>query len=128
LPAGVETDRTRPLLAEQLLGVSHDQIHGLVPPGLDEFAVAAHEGSPQPVRRLDGLPAEQILRVEATVIDAVIGTAADSDDPAVTDRELETVAVRVQHRGTGHPALDVLRLDAFGENAVDAHRPPLTRP
>ena len=90
--------------------------------------VAAHEGSPQPVRRLDGLPAEQILRVEATVIDAVIGTAADSDDPAVTDRELETVAVRVQHRGTGHPALDVLRLDAFGENAVDAHRPPLTRP
>ncbi len=71
LPGGVETDRTRPAFVEQLSGAIDDGIHRCVPIGFHEFATAPDQWPREPVRRMIGLPAEQILRVEPPVVDPI---------------------------------------------------------
>jgi hypothetical protein len=88
---------------EELLAARNDQVHRLVPARLDEFAVLAHQRRGQAVGRGVGLPAEEVLRVEAAVVDAVVGAAADPGDPpsftamsSPSPFECSTAALRTQ--------------------------------
>ena len=53
------------------------------------------------------LPAEQVLRIEAAVIDPVDRPAAHADHAAVLDRDVQRVAVGVRTDGGLHPPVDV---------------------
>ena len=79
-------------------------------------------------RRMVGLPAEEVLRIEPAAVDAVDGAAAHTDDAAVLDRDVERVAVGVQDRRGLHPPFDVGLVDPGGEMQVDATRPGSPRP
>jgi hypothetical protein len=119
LARGVEGDRRRTVLVKQRTAPTGDVLHRLVPSA----------GSPldqrrgEPVWRRVGLPGEQVLGPEAAAIDAVLDPPAHADDPAVANRDVHRVAVGVQQRRRGHPALHGLRSDAWLEMNVDAGRP-----
>ena len=111
----------------QLLRALDDAPHRRVPVALDELAALADQRTGEAISGVVGLPAVEILRVDAAVIDAVDGPPAHADDAAVLDRDVEPVAVGMQDSGTLNPAIDVRIADIALEQLVDAHRPRPTR-
>jgi len=112
-------------LGEQLPGALDDAAHRGLPVGLDELAVPPDQRACEAVGGAVGLPAEEVLGTESAVVDAIRRSPANADDPPVLDRDVLAVAVGVQDRGRGHPALDVLLAEAVRELDVDPHRPRL---
>jgi hypothetical protein len=130
LPGRVEADPAPPArLGEQRLRARDDAVHGGVPVALDQPPVAPDQRPGQAIRRVVGLPAVDVLRIESPVVDAILPAAANPDDPPVADRQVDAVAVGVQDRGRGRPAFGVgleLRVDAFRPALATPVRRPLT--
>jgi len=99
-----------------------------VPVGLHQPVAVPDQRSGETVRSDVGLPAEQVLHIEATVVDPVDGPTADSDDPVAGYRDVHRIAVGVQDRRGLHPPIDLLIADAVGELAVNPCRPTFTGP
>lgn len=89
--------------------------------------VLPHERAGQSVPRRTGLPSVEILDVDATAVDTVIGPAADADDPVVDHRDVEGIAVGMQDRRRANPALHLVRTDPVAQMLIDPHGPLLTR-
>ena len=107
----------------QLLRALDDATHRRVPIGLDELAALADQGTGEPIIGVVGLPAVEILGIDAAVIDAVDGPPAHADDAAVLDGYVQAVAVGVQDSGTLNPTVDVGIAEIAFEQLVDARRP-----
>jgi hypothetical protein len=98
------------------------------PPGVgrDQPAALAHERPRQPVGRVVGLPAVEVLGIQAAAIDAIRGASTHASDPAVMDGDIDPVAVGVQDRGRRDPAVDVGRLETGLQMDVDARGPAVS--
>ena len=105
LAGRVEADRARPCLVEQRASALDDRIQRRTPVGLDELAVTVDQRSLQAVRRVVRLPAVEALRAEATVVDAVDLPAADTNDLAAGDADVQGATVRAEDAGRLYPAL-----------------------
>ena len=123
LPGRVEAQRPRAPLRQQRLRPLHDETHGSVPVALDEPAVHPNEGPREPLARVVGLPAVEILRVEPAVVDPVGRATSHPDDAAVLDGDVHRVTVAVQHRRALHPPVHVVRADTVSEERVLTGRP-----
>jgi hypothetical protein len=110
---------------EQLLRAVHDPAHGGVPVRLDERPMLAHERAREPVRRVVGLPAVQVLGIQTPMVDSVDRATAHADDPVVLHGNVDGVAVRVEHRRDLGPTVDVAFCESVLEMHVDPHRPGL---
>ena len=129
LSGGVEAEVPPPARAgQQLTRPVDDPVHRVVPAGLDQPAALADQRPGEPVAAVVGLPAVQVLRVEAAVVDPVGGSAADPDDPPVLDRDVHRVAVGVQDRGALIPGVHLLLGEIAVEERVDPDRPGLALP
>lgn len=123
LARGVEAVRERSPLVEQRARALDDAGHRRVPVGLDELAPLADERVPETVGVLLPDPlAVEALRPEPPVVDAVVGTPADADQPAVADGQVARAPVAAQGARRAHPG-DVVLVHPVGEVLVDAHRP-----
>src|SRR5215208_998032 len=120
---GVEPERRRARLLEQPLRALDDPTHRCLPVRLDEPAALAHKRTLQPVRRVVGLPAEEVLRVETSVVDPAGYMTAYPDDAAVLDGYVHGVAVGVKEGRRLHPAVHPLLGDTILQVSVDPHRP-----
>jgi hypothetical protein len=103
LAAGVEAHAQRPVGVEYLTRPLDHQIHRLVPGGRFKPPVPAYQRFGQTVRGRVGLPAEQALRAEPAMIDAVGGPASDPDDVSILDGDIHATVHRAQHTGRLHP-------------------------
>src|SRR6185312_12081051 len=80
LPGGVEADRSGATTVQQVPAATYDFVHRRVPVGGYEFAVSADQRFGQSIWGRVCLPAEEVLRVDAAVVDAVGRAAAHTDD------------------------------------------------
>ena len=118
LAARVEPQRPTARRIEQPPRTLNDEIHRLVPTGLDQLALAAHEWTEQPVGGVVRLPAVQALRAEPAVVDTVDLAAAHPDDPAVSHTDVKPAPVRAEWtRGLNPP------IDRTVCELVDSNRP-----
>jgi hypothetical protein len=125
LTGGVEADAAPAAgIREQRLRALDDAAHRRVPIGLDQPLAVAHQRAREPVGRVVGLPAVEVLGVEPAAVDAVGRPAADAGDPPAAHRDVHRVAVGVQHRRRPRPALRL----ALRQVLVDPHGPILARP
>src|SRR5690606_18173931 len=125
LAAGVERKRGRAVGVEQFAADRHDAVERGVPIGLDKASVLSYQRTGQAIGRGIGLPTEQVLHVEPTVVDPVDRAPAHPDHAPAGHRDVHRVAVGVQHRGGLHPDVDVVDGDAIIETHVDPDRPGL---
>src|SRR5690606_36478243 len=125
LAAGVELERGRAVGVEQFAADRHDAVERGVPIGLDKASVLPYQRTGQAIGRGIGLPTEQVLHVEPTVVDPVDRAPAHPDLAPAGHRDVHRVAVGVQHRGGLHPDVDVVDGDAVIETHVDPDRPGL---
>src|SRR5436190_9447316 len=122
----VEADRSRALLREDLLRPGDEQLHRLGPGGLLERPVPADERGRETIGGVVGLPSEQSLWPQATVVNVVGRQAADARDPSVLDGDVERATVRTERTGRANPSVDVSLRDAI-EIQIGPHRPTLVR-
>ena len=122
LASVVEAEAKRPLLVQHLPRLLDDDVHRLVPGGGLQLAFPADERLGQPVMGAVRLPAEQALRAEAAVVDAIDGAAANPDDPARFDGDVHPAVHRAKHARRLHPS-HIRFVDAFIEKLVDPRRP-----
>lgn len=118
LARGAEADGTRALPLKKRPRPGHDQVHRGRPVTLDQAAVAADERPGQPVGRGVGLPAEQVLRPETTVVHAIPGASPYAGHATVHDRDVHRVPVGVQDRCGLHPSLHITRCDILRERGI----------
>jgi hypothetical protein len=71
------------------------------------------------------LPAVQALRSEASVVDPILGSAANPDHAAILDGNVEPTAVAAQQTGRRNPRIDVLGRQAISQMQIDAYGPGL---
>jgi hypothetical protein len=129
LPGRVEPEVSPTSRAgQQVLRAVHDAAHGGVPVGLHEPVTVTDQRAGQPVGAVVGLPAVQILRIEAPAVDPVYGAAAHTDDPAVADGDVHRVAIGVQNRRRLHPGVDIGVGQVPAEEGVHPLRPRVARP
>jgi hypothetical protein len=126
LPRGVEAKGERPFLPEQSLRVFDDATHRLVPARLDELAVFAHERLLQSVFGVVGLPTEEVLRVNAALVDSVENSSAYADDASTPHGDVEGVAVGVEYGGCLHPVIHIVLREAFFQDLIHPRRPFFT--
>jgi hypothetical protein len=128
LPSGVETQRTRALLIEQLLAAPHDPVHRDVPVGLHQPAALPNHGPRQAVRGGIGLPTEQVLGAKTTVSDPVHLAPRNPDDATAGHRDVHRISVGMQDGGGLDPSVDLLDVHTVSQVSVNPHRPALTTP
>ena len=127
LSGRVEADCRGSVFVEQGPGPFDDASHGVVPRRLDQPTVLPDERAGQSVLRRTGLPSVEILDVDATTVDTVVGPAADADDPVVDHRDVEGIAVGMQDRRRANPTLHLVRTDSVAQMLIDPDRPSFTR-
>ena len=119
LPRAVEGDAVRRQAGGDLARLVDDARHGLVPRRRPQLAiVAAHQGGGQAVGAVVGDPAVETFGAEAAAVDAVVGAAADADDAAVLDTDVEGASVAAEDAGGLDPAVG-----GGGDAGVDAGGP-----
>jgi hypothetical protein len=123
LTGRVEADRTGSVFVEQRPRPAHDRVHRGVPVGLDEPVAVADQRGGEPVGRVVGLPAEEILDVHAAAVHPIPCAATHAGDSSAHHRDVHRVAVGVQQRSGRHPSLDHVRCHALGVVLVHASRP-----
>lgn len=114
------------MLVEDRPGVFDDARHRLVPGGRPKQSGLADQRSGQAVRRTVGLPPEQTLRAEPTVVHTIVGAAAHADDPPVGHGDVHTATVRAHHARRLHP-IDLGGVGVGQEILVDPNGPLLPR-
>ena len=87
--ADVDGDRVAPTVGERRREPAVDGLEGLLPRGLDQFAVAPNQRLRQAVRVVVELAQALRLRAQEAVAEDVILVAAHGDDLVVAHRDLE---------------------------------------
>src|SRR5262249_28138294 len=105
LAAVVEGDGAAGEPVADLPALPRDQFHGLIPARLPEPPATTDQGAGQPVVAVIGLPAMEPLGAEPPSAGAVVTAAADADDPAALDADVEPASVGAEDAARLDPPL-----------------------
>ena len=97
----------RTFTLQQLRRDPGDQVHGLLPRGVNEFGPISDQGPGQSITKLS-LPAVQTFGSEAATVHSIFGPPPNPHHLPVFDGDVQTTAIAAQQAGGRYPVVNVV--------------------